>query len=59
MEKDSDKEHELEIELSVPALLDQAGRLSDGRDNQFTDLVEGFINNARLLSRKAGEFRQA
>ena len=55
--KEADKEHELEIELNVPALLDQARRLRDGEENQYMDLVEGFVNNAILLSRKASDFR--
>ena len=55
--KDAEREHELEIELSVPTLLDQANRLQASQDNQFTDLVEGFLANAILLSRKASEFK--
>ncbi|KAH8881726.1 mRNA triphosphatase CET1 [Thozetella sp. PMI_491] len=52
-----EKEHELEIELSVATLLDQARRLHEGQDNQFTELIEGFIDNAKILSRKASEFK--
>ncbi len=31
--------------------------MQDGQGNQFTDLVEGFLANAILLSRKASEFK--
>ncbi|KAL7939258.1 putative mRNA capping nucleoside-triphosphatase [Trichoderma chlorosporum] len=51
-----DKEHELEIELSYLALLDQGRRAMSGAPHRYQELVEGFVDNVRLLARKAKEF---
>ncbi|KAK0611784.1 CYTH-like domain-containing protein [Immersiella caudata] len=50
------KEHELEVELSPDALIDQGKRAMNGQPNQYADLVDGFLNNIRVLARKATEF---
>ncbi|KAF3056765.1 mRNA-capping enzyme subunit beta [Trichoderma lentiforme] len=51
-----DKEHELEIELNHLALLDQGRRAMNGASHRYQELVEGFVDNVRLLARKAKEF---
>ncbi|KAL6701488.1 hypothetical protein J3F84DRAFT_10035 [Trichoderma pleuroticola] len=51
-----DKEHELEIELDHQALLDQGRRAMSGAPHRYQELVEGFVDNVRLLARKAKEF---
>jgi hypothetical protein len=50
------KEHELEVELNPEALIDQGKRAMNGQPNQYADLVDGFINNIRVLARKAKDF---
>ncbi|KAH8170420.1 mRNA capping enzyme, beta chain domain-containing protein [Sarocladium implicatum] len=47
------KEHELEIELASGLLIDQGRRAMSGAPNRYPELVEGFIDNVRLLARKA------
>jgi hypothetical protein len=47
------KEHELEIELAADTLLDQGRKAKDGLPNRYPELVEGFVDNVRLLARKA------
>jgi hypothetical protein len=50
------KEHELEVELNPDALIDQGKRAMNGQPNQYADLVDGFLNNIRVLARKATDF---
>lgn len=50
------KEHELEIELDGPTLFDHGSRALHGEPSAYSDLVEGFVDNIRLLARKAKEF---
>ncbi|KAH8669594.1 CYTH-like domain-containing protein [Tricladium varicosporioides] len=45
-----DKEHELEIEVSAPAIVDQGGRAMRGEPHQYVALVEGMVNNVFLLA---------
>lgn len=52
------KIHELEIELDAEAVVDQGRRAMDGQPHNYDFLVEGFVNNIRLLSRKARELGQ-
>lgn len=51
-----DKEHELEIELNHLALLEQGRRAMSGAPHRYQELVEGFVDNVRVLARKAKEF---
>ncbi|KAK5657478.1 hypothetical protein OQA88_3050 [Cercophora sp. LCS_1] len=51
-----EKEHELEIEMNADIVLDQGNKAKAGLLNQYYDLVEGFINNIRVMTKKAGEF---
>lgn len=51
-----DKEHELEIELNHQALLDQGRRAMSGAPHRYQELVEGFVDNVRVLARKARDF---
>lgn len=46
-----DKEHELEIEVSTPAIRDQGMKAASGEANEYISLVEGLIDNVRVLSR--------
>ncbi|EOO02393.1 putative mrna-capping enzyme subunit beta protein [Phaeoacremonium minimum UCRPA7] len=50
------KEHELEIEVDGPALVDHGTRALHGELSAYAELVEGFVDNIRLLARKAKEF---
>lgn len=49
------KIHELEIELDAGAVIDQGGRAMRGEPHNYDFLVEGFVNNIRMLARKARE----
>ncbi|PKS08690.1 hypothetical protein jhhlp_004743 [Lomentospora prolificans] len=50
------KEHELEIELSASTIIEQGRRLMSHEPHKYPELVEAFVDNIRLLSRKTGEF---
>jgi len=50
------REHELEIELNPDVLIEQGIRAREGLPNRYADVVDGFINNIRVLARKAKEF---
>ncbi|TDZ19074.1 mRNA-capping enzyme subunit beta [Colletotrichum orbiculare MAFF 240422] len=50
-----DKEHELEIEMSSGILLDQQRRAMASESHQYPQLVEGFVDNVRVLTRKIAE----
>lgn len=45
------KEHELEIELATSVLRDHGLRAAAGQPNEYLALVEGFIDNVRVLAR--------
>lgn len=47
----TEKEHELEIELSAAALRDQGQRAVASQQNEYLTLVEGLIDNVRVLAR--------
>lgn len=51
-----DKEHELEIELSPDILIDQQRRAMRNEPHQYPQLVEGFVDNVRVLARKSRDF---
>lgn len=53
----NDKEHELEIEVSGPAIIEQGRRAMAGEPQGYQDLIEGFIDNIRVLARKGREFQ--
>ncbi len=46
-----DKEHELEIEVSTPSIMDQGRKAAKNEANEYVCLVEGLIDNVRVLSR--------
>jgi hypothetical protein len=46
------KEHELEIELETKVLIDQGQRAQAQVPNEYQNLVEGFLNNMRVLAKK-------
>ncbi|RKF62570.1 mRNA-capping enzyme subunit beta [Erysiphe neolycopersici] len=52
-----EKEHELEIEISTSAVMDQGRRAARGDLNEFVPLVEGFLNNVRVLSRFVNDIK--
>lgn len=52
----TDKEHELEIELASPIVLDQGAKAMSGAPHRYQELIEGFLDNVRVLARKAREF---
>ncbi|KAI3319307.1 mRNA triphosphatase CET1 [Xylariaceae sp. AK1471] len=45
------KEHELEIELDSRVLYEHGQLLKDKQPNRYADLVDGLINNVRVLAR--------
>ncbi|CZT44430.1 related to mRNA-capping enzyme subunit beta [Rhynchosporium secalis] len=45
------KEHELEIELLTAAVRDQGSKAASGQQNEYISLVEGFLDNMRVLAR--------
>jgi hypothetical protein len=47
----TDKEHELEIELSAEAVRDQGRKAGASQPNEYLSLVEGMIDNVRVLQR--------
>ncbi|KAI0975197.1 CYTH-like domain-containing protein [Xylaria arbuscula] len=46
------KEHELEIELESRVLYEHGHMLMKGEPNRYADLVDGFIDNVRVLARR-------
>ncbi|EGY15578.1 mRNA-capping enzyme subunit beta [Verticillium dahliae VdLs.17] len=51
-----DKEHELEIELAPHVTIDQGQRATSGQPHKYPELIEGFVDNIRILARAAGDF---
>lgn len=49
----ADKEHELEIELNPNILVDQGRKAINNAQHRYQELVEGFVDNIRILARKA------
>jgi polynucleotide 5'-triphosphatase len=47
----AEKEHELEVEVDTRAVLDQGNRARSGQPHEYLALVEGLINNIRVLAR--------
>lgn len=52
----TEKEHELEIEVSPEMVLDQGTKAMNGAPHRYQELVEGLVDNVRVLARKAREF---
>ncbi|KAI1424942.1 CYTH-like domain-containing protein [Xylaria sp. FL1777] len=46
------KEHELEIELESRVLYEHGNLLKKGEPNRYSDLVDGLIDNVRVLARR-------
>ncbi|KAL5622076.1 hypothetical protein BROUX41_006021 [Berkeleyomyces rouxiae] len=46
-----EKDHELEIELSSEAILEQGRRIFDNQPHSYPELIEGFLDNIRMLAR--------
>lgn len=53
----AEKEHELEIELAPGILIDQGRKAMSGGVHRYQELVEGFVDNVRVLARKARDFQ--
>jgi hypothetical protein len=51
-----EKEHELEIELNAEAILDQGRRLVGGEPHHYQELIDGLVDNVRVLARKTRDF---
>ncbi|KUI64166.1 mRNA-capping enzyme subunit beta [Cytospora mali] len=47
------KRHELEIELDADAVIEQGRKAMRGEAHNYDFLIEGFVNNIRLMARKA------
>ncbi|KAL2174817.1 CYTH-like domain-containing protein [Thermothelomyces heterothallicus CBS 202.75] len=52
----TEKEHELEVEVDPAPIIEQGRRAMEGQPHQYVDVVEGLVNNIRILARKAREF---
>ncbi|KAI1840077.1 hypothetical protein JX266_013727 [Neoarthrinium moseri] len=48
----TEKEHELEVEMDANMLIEQAMRAAEDKTNLYEELIEGFVNNIRGLARK-------
>ncbi|KAI8964665.1 mRNA triphosphatase CET1 [Daldinia sp. FL1419] len=46
------KEHELEVELEARHLIEHGRMLMQRKPNRYEDLVDGLVNNVRLLARR-------
>lgn len=46
------KEHELEVELDAKSIIEHGRMLLNQEENRYQDLVEGFVNDMRLLARR-------
>ncbi|KAI0380309.1 mRNA triphosphatase CET1 [Hypomontagnella monticulosa] len=46
------KEHELEVELDARSLIEHGRMLMRSEPNRYEDLVDGLVNNVRLLARR-------
>jgi hypothetical protein len=51
-----EKEHELEIEIDPTPVIAQGRRAMEGKAHQYVEVVDGLVNNIRILARKAREF---
>ncbi|KAF4594440.1 mRNA capping enzyme, beta subunit, structural domain protein [Ophiocordyceps camponoti-floridani] len=51
-----EKEHELEIELAAGIVVDQGTKALSGAPQRYQELIEGLVDNIRVLARKAREF---
>ncbi|KAI1000124.1 hypothetical protein K3495_g8074 [Podosphaera aphanis] len=51
----TDKEHEVEIEISTDAVMNQGRLAANNQPNEYLSLVEGLLNNIRVLSRYISE----
>ncbi|KAI5458243.1 CYTH-like domain-containing protein [Mariannaea sp. PMI_226] len=53
----TEKEHELEVELAPGITIDQGRKAISGAPHRYQELVEGFVDNIRVLARKARDLR--
>ncbi|KAH6877148.1 CYTH-like domain-containing protein [Thelonectria olida] len=53
----TEKEHELEIELAPGITIDQGRKAISGAPHRYQELVEGFVDNIRILARKARDIQ--
>jgi hypothetical protein len=53
----TEKEHELEIEVSASAVREQGQRALRGEPHQYAELIEGLIDNVRVLTRTVPDQR--
>ena len=51
----SEKEHELEIEVSAQKIRSNGLLAKTGQTRPYEDLVKGFIDNVRTLARVVGQ----
>ncbi|KAG7293996.1 hypothetical protein NEMBOFW57_004057 [Staphylotrichum longicolle] len=51
-----EKEHELEVEIDPGPVIEQGRRAMEGQPHQYVEVVDGLVNNIRILARKAAEF---
>ncbi|XEU96250.1 hypothetical protein FSHL1_001535 [Fusarium sambucinum] len=53
-----EKKHELEIEINPKLLIEQGRKAANGEAHRYPELVEGLVDNIRVLTRKARDFEQ-
>ena len=47
----TDKEHELEVEISTEQIRLELAKAKEGQANRYMQLVRGFVDNVRILCR--------
>jgi hypothetical protein len=52
----TEKDHELEVEIDPTPVIEQGRRAMEGQPHQYVEVVDGLVNNIRILARKAKEF---
>ncbi|KAK4034320.1 CYTH-like domain-containing protein [Parachaetomium inaequale] len=52
----AEKDHELEVEIDPVPVIEQGRRAMEGQPHQYVEVVDGLVNNIRILARKAKEF---
>lgn len=52
-----DREHELEVELNPDILIDQGHKAMSGQKHRLPELIEGLVDNIRVLAGKANDMR--
>ena len=52
----TEKEHELEVEIDPTPVIAQGRRAMEGQPHQYVEVVDGLVNNIRILGLKMACF---